>query len=199
MTPDPYLGERLPWHEVWLVALRPTVARFGWILGDRRSERRRGYRWVYITGTLAALPVALTLHQLLLIYPGYERVFADIFGRAIPAILFFGGVVAGLLVRIVAAINRILGGRGSYDRMAYAVSSYTAPLLVVTALWTLLPLPRETIVTGWLALFAYHLVLTAYANRAVQGLGWIPALLLPLLPPALLTTLTLGFLVVFVG
>ncbi len=155
------------WFNVWVTTLtRPSVRTFEMFLQDRYASTQRALLWLFGARFLMVwLPIALV--TLLAGKP------------AIAALLFFpaSGVAAvyaiTLLVQtlILQWLARRLGGRGSYSQMIYALSMFSAPLVIITSLVGRIGFSLSVFLT-LLFVLIYQVVLTGMALRAVNGFGW---------------------------
>ena len=119
-----------------------------------------------------------------------------------------GGLGAGSLASIITVpisfligaailwlVAKLLGGVGDYGRYAYLLSTFTAPLTIVSAVLGLIPF-----VGGCIAfiLYIYQYVLTYYATKVEHQLSSGRAIIVVLIP-IILVVLLLGCFLLFLG
>ena len=82
-------------------------------------------------------------------------------------------LIAAVLTLITQAIAGALGGTGSYEKLLYTTAAFTAPLGIVGAVMSLIP------VVGLLGFVIgiYEIVLQVTAVKAVNQFGWGKAIM----------------------
>jgi hypothetical protein len=209
---------------VWSrVYTQPSVRTFIEITEHPEAKANGAYVWVFIAGTLATLITSLL--QSVIIRQVSPEV-GQSMSRLLPggAIGVFGaslGILSMVCVSglsglfstlgfaistaLVQAASSALGGRGTFDKLAYAFGAIAVPATLISALIApLSAIPAATYCTIplLLALAFYVIVLQVKAIRAVHRLGWgssILALLLPGIVLVLLCGLLFVGLVVLAG
>lgn len=204
VSPDEF--KSYSWSQVWLHALtRPSVETFERLINDPKASSNRGYGWVFICSTI-----------------GYVIVFLIpwVFGNPIESSPISGlngpplhtvstiwlvccapivGALAVLVIAVQAGltqlITRMLGGTGSYSRLAYAFATYTAPLTIVTTVTYAIPYLNLCLAP---LLAIYTLVLMVIAINAVNQFGWgksiASAIIIPVVIIILVACITIVFL-----
>ena len=143
MIPTPQ--EEIPpesWINIWVDALtKPSVDTFERLTDDPHATIRRAFIWMFITGALGAIVSAL-VNLGLTAGSGAEGILG--FSSLILICLVpVGGLLAvlGLIISagITQAIATVLGGEGSFSKLAYAYASYAAPLSLVSGALSSIP------------------------------------------------------------
>ena len=197
----------LPWHKIWAhVLTRPGADTFRDLTANRGIRPGRPYLWVFLAGAFDYL-VSAIMHifsEPLQIYrqdlpgvvnpiSGILRVFAFPLGGAAVLLGFM------LMVLMMNAAARSLGGTGNYARLAFASGALAAPFSVITAL--LLPFSLITyagLCFAWLTISIglYLIGLQVVAIMGVHQLGWMKALAALILPVLVLSPLAVGIVVI---
>lgn len=196
----------ISWSKVWFQAITsPRERTYERLVQDPKAGLRRAAIWLSLSSAMAYLIGVFTrllFTQLNLIpVPGF-------FGRLDPAtgtaaiwlLLCCFPLAAGLwltanLAYAAAAqfIAGALGGEGSFPKLTYAISMYTAPLTL--AFGPILLVPLLNLCLGIPLLF-YAMALNLHAIKSVNRFGWgsaiLTALIMVLLIAPVLILLSLG-------
>jgi hypothetical protein len=193
---------------VWSkVFTKPGEQTFLEITAHPDAKARSAYIWVFLAGTLTGLINSLT--QFVVTFAQLRRVMPEgggipgspgLFGAAgllsslcvAPLTGLFSVIGFAISVAIFHAASRFFGGKGTFDRLAYAFGAITVPVTLISGF--MIPLnaiPYVLFCTGPLliALSFYVLYLQVAAIKAVHGFGWgeaagayfMPAILIGLL------------------
>lgn len=186
------------WREVWSNALmRPSVATYEGFANDPNGTSRRAYNWIFVSGLIVAVIVAFLQATEKPKGPlSPEEALSA--GRAsvgmiclVPATAAAGVLGFALVTGITQLVAKILGGSGTYSKLAYATAAYSAPLsLLTTALGAIPYVGYVTTPLGWI----YGLVLNVIAVKAVNKFGWGKAIV----PSAVLVVVGLILIVLWV-
>lgn len=200
---------------VWRrVFTKPGEKTFLEIIDHPEARAKSAYIWVFLAGTLTGLISGLVQFLAALIglrsaapELGELAGFSGIFGTAGLVGALCNAPLAGLssligfvlVVAILHATARFLGGQGTFDQMAYAFGAVVAPLSLVSGLvlpFNLIPFAALCILPVMLVLGLYGMYLQVAAIKAVHKFGWGGAAATFFLP-----TILLGLLcgVLFVG
>lgn len=165
--------------DVWLKALtQPSVATYENFLSRPGVGLGRAFIWVFVGSFVGSMIAFLGLYlsgrfsnlgldQASGIAPGVSFLLI-LFVCGVPISAAFG--IIGLVV--VAGVGqlaaRLLGGKGSFTELAYALSAYLAPMSIVTALLGIIPF------IGCLNIFLaiYGMFLNVVAVKAVHRFDW---------------------------
>jgi hypothetical protein len=177
------------WSQTWKkVVSDPSKELFQAIMSDPQASLIRAITWVFLGGMGIAtiffiLPI-LVLASL-----------ADRLGT-MTAILFLvaGPLIGGLLISLVFLgnvitihwLSRLTGGEGSFEKTAYVLASIVTPFSLINIILLLVP------VLGWVLIYVmgvYQLIVTILAIQALYEFGWGQAILIGIIPPALLNIL----------
>lgn len=187
--------------ETWIEAFtKPKEETFVRIAAQSGATASKAFMWVFVASLLTSLVslVASFGGQMNNLRQFLPPEFAQQFPAEVAPSFGFGTVICGAPVGAVFAViafaistalvqwaAKLFGGTGSFDKLAYAFSSFIVPYSVLAAFLTLLGLiPFVGILTG-LASFAlsiYLIVLEVQAVKAVNRLDTgraIGAVLLP--------------------
>lgn len=148
-----------------LVLFRPSVAAFEAIGRDPKAGSVRACIWIFIAGFLGA-SISRGINPELAV-------------SAQPWMYAMIGVVFFLLhTGLLHLMARIVGGKGAYARFASAWATFTAPLLFLTDVLSVIP----WIVYMGVPLFVYWVALGIIAVKALYGLSWGKAVAVTILP-----------------
>ena len=178
-------GQSYSTIQAWTLALtRPNEATYRGLIDDPGAGLGRAVLWTVLGSAVQIALLALsqlafgglgrTLSQLQGLAPGSDRAFTPAFGAgalfcAIPPGAFFS--VAGLLLYagVIQFIAGAFGGQGSFARLAYATSAFTAPLTIIGGFVSLIPFVNLCLA---LPLSVYSLALNLLALKAVNRFSW---------------------------
>ncbi|NIM96386.1 MAG: hypothetical protein GTO18_22025 [Anaerolineales bacterium] len=173
-----------PWNEIWLSAITsPSVETFEEIANDPNAKANRAFAWVFVSA-LVAYAIMMVLQFFVggilgLSAFGMDEVMA-LFGASIIIMICcapIGGALAVLGFAINTGLSQLiaglLGGTGTYDKLAYAFGSITAPISLISSV--LAPIPYLNCL-GILLGF-YVVVLNVIALKAVNQFDWGRAIL----------------------
>jgi hypothetical protein len=165
----------MAWFEVWLSALtQPNVQAYEQMLADPNANTTRASTWLLISGSVAGL-LAVVFNPAFQSLP--ETLGAAGVSEFDPTTFMIvmilcvvplsglastlGTMLGALLLNWVA---KLLGGLGTFTRQFYAIAAYTAPLTLVSAGLTVVP------ILGCLGalLGLYAIWLNVVAIRAAQ-------------------------------
>jgi hypothetical protein len=165
----------LSWSEVWQRALlQPTVESYETLIRDPKANASRGYTWMAVCGV-----ISYALSALLGLALGAAQVdtvsVTQLAGEGVTTLLCgvpaaaLGGIIGvAISAGISHLIARALGGTGTYDKLAYAVAAYQAPLMLISSVLSAVPY----LCFLSYALSAYAIVLNVIAVKAVHRFGW---------------------------
>ena len=204
MMPDS--GSEMSLVETWIAAVtKPNEGTFAKIASQPGASTGKAVLWVFLasllTGFASLVSQAVSVGSQM---GGLQEFLPPEIARELPfeaissAGIGFGTVICGTPVAAVFSVimflittaliqwvAKLLGGTGSFDRLAYTFSMIVVPYTVVTAVLTLIGIiPIIGILTG-LASFAfsiYIIVLEVLAIKAVNGLDTVKAIGAVLLP-----------------
>jgi hypothetical protein len=193
----PMMSTTRAWYTVWWQAItQPTVVAYEALANDAGATAQRAYRWIFLSSLVVALIAAFTQPGQTVAQP--EEAFRAARGSVATVCLVPSTAAAGVLgfalvTWITQQIAKMLGGSGTYSKLAFATAAYTAPLSVVGLvlgqvpyLWCLL-LPL---------IWGYTCVLNVVAIRAVNQLTWGRAMI-PTAVIAAATVMLVALVVVF--
>jgi hypothetical protein len=183
--PQPRTTQPLGWINAWIKAVFAPRDHFRPLIHDTNGSMNRAYTWIACASAVIIMILVALIQQDALF--DLEQIYGF---PGLLCVVPLGALIGVLLFALITGITHgfagLLGGKGTYDRLAYVYAAYSAPLLV---LMTLLAY------TGYLLpliLSLYMLVLNVLAIRAVHRLGWSRAALSALwLPGILLVALIL--------
>jgi hypothetical protein len=189
------------WSEVWLMVLtRPSTETFNIILSDPQATYQRGFRWVFITGTIALIIQQLaTYNALVEVYTRFNRkIPPDTLPIQLSCALFLGGFL--VLISFIMgngftqAVARTMGGTGTFDRFFYASAAYGAPLIMTNVVVSAFGgVGGTAVIIASLVLSIYQLILTVMALKAVNEFSTGKAVLTIFLPTIIVVVVIGGF------
>jgi hypothetical protein len=210
-----------PFYQTWIRALtKPNERTYAEMAMSSKARASTAYLWYFIAMLVQVLISSLVpsayLQQIVERFGNGEysqyvaqgqglmpRLITAICGAPIAAgvgVLFFA-----LSVALIQWIAKMFGGRGTNDRMAYAMSAILTPYLLISSILTLLAaIPYVGFCFGLLSLLAglYILVLEVMAVKGVNQFGWgqaIGSLFIPLLGITCLCACVVGGTVALLG
>lgn len=203
-------GQPLPWYQVWKqVITRPSRDTFRRILADPTARPQRAFLWAavigLVTGVLQAVIFQVFGPDPMRALGGLPRLLTNwtCIAIAAPAVWVTGLAISAGMMRLIAAL---LGGRGNYSDLVYAVGAAQTPVgLMITLFWMIAnvtaggvnfmgPLasrgPGLVIVLCMaplvMALWVYAVSLVAMALDTVEKFGKVKAMITVMIPAAML-------------
>ncbi len=158
----------LSWSEAWIGAItRPSVETYERIANDPTASSGRAFTWVAVAGVIGYI---IQIGGLLLLGGGMVQMGSVFITLLCGALIAVVGAVIGLIIvaGITQAIAGALGGTGSFEKLAYAIAAYSAPMSIITAVIYLIPCVNLAL----LLLAIYGIVLNVIAVKAVNQFGW---------------------------
>jgi hypothetical protein len=147
----------------WNALFRPSLKTYQDLANDPRASSQQAYRWVVRSGLVAGLVLALLQSAGNLGGICLGPIFAALLG--LVGLVFVAGVSHG--------VAKVLGGAGTYARLAYATAAYTVPLMLITAVVGVVATASVPAFSALnMALSVYGLVLNTLAVKAVHQLSW---------------------------
>lgn len=195
---------------VWQKALtRPSEQTFADIAASPNAKASTAYLWVFLASLIQIFLTALVQSRLMNTYMAQyglgetfgNRGFVSVLTGAIcgaPIAAAISTLFFALSVFIVQWIAKMFGGRGTTDRLAYAMASIVAPYSIIAGILSLFSaIPYAGWCFGGIALIAgiYVLVLEVMAVKGVNNISWgaaIGSLLIPGLVIAFLCACLVG-------
>jgi Yip1-like protein len=157
------------WRGVWLAALtRPSLATYRRLVQQPKAAARQAYAWMFVGSLVGSLIVS--------VIPFFSQL---IFAQDVDIVLLMALPLPSLLAVLYLALfagctqllARLLKGAGTYQELVYAFASFSAPLIIVASLLTLIPKLEVVLIV----LYIYWFVLYAMAVQAVHQLSRIRA------------------------
>jgi hypothetical protein len=194
--PGPYQPTPMSAVQTWTTALVPSETNYERIISDPGLSLGKAVLWVILASVLSAIlsyGVGLVVSTAMgaLGAADVQDVGAQVliqtitsgFGLlcSIPVAIIGFVIVVGL----IHATARALGGTGTFTQLAYGFAAQSVPLSVLYGI--LLPIPLINFLT--LPLGLYQTVLGVYATKAAHRFGWARAIAAYLLIPIVLTVL----------
>jgi hypothetical protein len=167
MMPSTPQGETSPepWINIWVDALtKPSVETFERICDSPHATTRRAYNWMFIVGVVGLIVTFLLTF-------GLDTGFGSSLLLLICLIPVSGLLaVLGLIISagVSQAIATMLGGEGSFAKLAYAIASYAAPLSLVSSAVSTIPFVQCL----GIPLALYGILLNVIAIKAVNKFSW---------------------------
>jgi hypothetical protein len=184
-------AEPLSWIDTWANALTaPSVANYEEISNQPGANLGKAYAWIALSGVVAY--VLETLIQLLFKDSSPElsaltrSLPFDLTGMTLAVTACMAPVVAiGAMISLtinagfIQFLARLLGGQGSFVKLAFVTSAYLSPLAIITG--TLSAIPFVSLVNLPIAIYA--IVLNVIAVKSVNRFGWGKAVLASVIIP----------------
>jgi len=159
----------LSWVEVWTLALtRPSVPTFEQITGDPGATRGRAFHWLFFSNAIG-FALAFLIQQVTSASPTTVDV-PELGSMTLPALLSV--LLTIIYVFVAQLIAKTLGGTGTYSMMFYAFAAALAPLTLIGAVISSVPIIQYLDYP----LAIYGIVLNVLAVRAVHQFGWAKAI-----------------------
>ncbi len=183
------------WNDIWKMALtRPTVETFTLLAHAPGISSRRAHLWIFLSALVGSILAGAVSTFFSILLGGQASTGPSQFDLLLLAP--FIGLVALVLFIIGVGIELLcahaLGGKGIYLRLAYAMATFVAPLLVIGSILSAIPLLNVT--NGPIVLYGTWLSIVAV--RAITHLTWPKALLSLALTIGVLFLLLAGFIIV---
>jgi len=206
---DDSFAQPEPFYQIWLKALtKPTEQTYIEIANSPSVSPRTAYLWLGIAYVITFV-ISVAILQLSTVFQ-YGGDFGSSIGSALAAIACgapIGAVVALLVyaleVALVQWVAKMFKGTGSFDKLLYAFSAFTAPLSLISAglsIFSLIPFVGFCVSIFGFGLAIYSLYLMVTATKAVNGFGWGEAAGSVLIPTLvflfLCSCLTIGILMI---
>ncbi len=160
------------WHQVWLAVLSiPGTDTFTRILADPAASAQRGYRWIFITGSVL-MTISMIFNPLTQVALLPALLIGSLLGGAFSLV---GFIMTNWIIQRIAVQ---VGGTGTYGNFHYARAAFVAPLNLLNAV--LMPFVLYgSVAFSWFSLLLVfvELVMTAIALRAVNQFTWGQALM----------------------
>jgi hypothetical protein len=191
VSSQPPPAETLSWWQVWLKALiHPTSASYQLIINNPGASLKRGLTWSFGASLIVSLMLwgAGVMRYAPLDSWRFHRddltvdwvILFLVVG--VPVVAALATLIFALVTGITNILAKLLRGKGSYDRLVYASSAFTAPLLLITAAIAFIPYFN---LVGLLA-GLYTVYLEIVSVRVVHNFGWGKAIAIVLIPPCLI-------------
>jgi hypothetical protein len=166
----PHPGRPAPapnWADIWLTAIsRPRLSTFEKLAANPRASTRRAYTWLGAAALAGwAVPALASL----------ARGGIPVWAVPLAAVVLAGLTLIWFSLAHGAAdyLAQIFGVRLPFDRIAFAASSFCAPLVIVAAGLMAGPGFMRVLL---LPLLGYAFYLDVLSVRAVYRLGWAQGL-----------------------
>jgi hypothetical protein len=164
------------WIQTWIRAISlPSEQTFIDISESPAAQSRTAYLWIFIVSTLSVVVTGI----LKIFIMGVSGQSGSETGGSFICMFPFAGALSvlffGLCVSIVQWIAKLLGGTGSYDKLAYVTSAFSTPIILAAMFVTpFFIAPYINIFAGLLGavMVFYSLFLQVMAVKAVNRLGW---------------------------
>jgi hypothetical protein len=167
----PQIPETSPsWRGIWLSALlRPSAATYARLARQPRASMRSAYTWIAICSLVGGLSTGLgaVLTQLAQNQPLDGGLVLAIPLYALLVVLFWG-----MFAGCAQLAARLFKGAGTHKELSYAFATFSAPLIVVFSLLSLVPQMGIPL----LLLYLYWIVLYVLAIKAVNQFSLLRAL-----------------------
>lgn len=173
--------ESYSWKQAWWLALtKPRTVTYERLTKDPKATLKRGMIWILGSSAIAQI-IFIIISRLVVmiahILPEFDDAFFRIAnlrfgvlstrmilcGVLLPAFLILMGIL--VYVGAVQFIAGAIGGRGTFTKLFYAISAQFAPIIILGAFISVLPIGRYLIVP-------FFLVRNLLAINAVHQFGW---------------------------
>jgi hypothetical protein len=194
----PSTKSALPWRKICILAIRhPSIRTFEIIAADPGASAIRASSWVFFStfGGLAAsilLLALLSIVVLILLGSAPSGGASLLYDGFILCLIISLGALAQFWVGIGAMqiAAKILGGKGSASKLAFAVASFTSLSLFLPIAFLAMVFPIiQTLIA---ATNLYGIMLTILVVAAVNRFGWVKSFLVGLIPIAVSLALVAG-------
>ena len=151
---QPSFEPSLSWLGIWLTAVtRPSVATYERLLRQPNVTARQAVTWILVSGLFSGVigSIAPLFSEL-----SHREPLDTWLLLATPAIAVLAALYWIIFTGSTQWIARLLKGDGTYQGLAYAFATFSAPLTIAVSLFALLPrsgLPLLILYLYWLALY----------------------------------------------
>jgi hypothetical protein len=198
------------WFQVWKTAVtKPNEQTFIDLTESPDASSKTAYLWAFIVGTVSGIAQAIlqaiyTATGTTPTIPGLEQFMpsgGDPRAAGVSLLVMlclspvFGAIYTlffALGVAIVQWIAKLFGGKGSYEKLLYAIAAISVPFTLVSAVLILLgSIPFIGFCFGILSfgLSIYVFVLQIMAVKGVNRFGWGPAIGSVIIPGLVIFTI----------
>ncbi len=141
------------WHQVWIDAItKPIPTTFERISSSPNATAKRAYTWLFAVALIiVAVSIAL----------------GNSFSGALVSLLYLFLVIT-INAGVTQSIARMLGGEGTFSKLIYAYSSFSAPLNLILIVLAFLPFSDLLIYP----IGIYGIVLNLIAVKGVNKFSW---------------------------
>ena len=159
------LQEYLGWWDAWRIAItRPNLIFYESLAHNTSITNNRAYLWLLIGGFISGLGVLA--YRLIYGPAGTDNSLVFVCGPFLYSL--FAVIVNVILIVITNQIAKILGGAGVYPQLLRTISAWTAPLMIITSIISLIPLGQYVNY----GLTFYQVGLAILSVKAVHRIGW---------------------------
>ncbi len=184
-APNPTSGVPGPagWVQTWIKAIsQPNEQTFIDISESPYAQSKTAYLWIFIATTLTYLVSGIIQAVIAGMGIGGQNGMGAALGGSLVAVVCLSPIVGALSVlffalgvAIIQWIAKLFGGAGTYNKLTYAVASFSVPISLVSMF--LIPfssVPYLNICTGLISIGVsfYSLFLEITAVKAVNRFGW---------------------------
>lgn len=153
----------------------PSVETLGQLARTPQATGNRAHLWIFLSalaGAVLASLVSAFVGALLDAPPVTRPTSLDLLMLS-PVVALFELLLFVIITNLLILIARALGGKGVYSRLAYALSTFISPLILISSVLSAIPVVNATNMLTAL----YGLGLTVVALRAITRLNWGKAVL----------------------
>jgi hypothetical protein len=169
-APHPLLEKPQSWAGIWLAAVtRPSVVTYERLIRQPSAAPRHAAAWILVSGLISGgLGSLVPLFSHL---AHREPVDTGLL-LAIPAIPVVAVLYWLIFVGCTQWVAHLLKGTGTYQTLAYAFATFSAPLTIAASLLALMPgsgisgIPLFGLYLYWLALYALAVQAVNQFSRA---------------------------------
>jgi hypothetical protein len=187
------------WSDAWISAIiRPSEATYRRIGYASNASFWRAAIWLFVASIIGFVISALA--GLAFGAPQFQQLeeatgvdlgsIVGVLGLLVCAAPFgaaLGVGLAALWTALIQWIAKLMGGEGDFNALFNAVAAYSAPMGIISALFSAIPIPYISACIGAL-IGIYNLVLSVIAVQAINRFGYGKAIATVLIPAALLLT-----------
>jgi hypothetical protein len=157
----------VPWAQTWLTAVtRPSLATYRDLARQRNVGSVDAWIWLFGSSLLSGLLISLGTAL-----PGADRSFDQGLALAIPVFAVIAVLSWAIFAVCIQGVARFFKGGGTYQTLIHVFAAFNAPLMLLTAVVSLIPRSGLVLV----AVYLYWLVLYSFAVRAAHEFSWIKA------------------------
>jgi hypothetical protein len=177
-----------PWLRIWQKALtQPTVTTYQDLIGWAGDGARETWIWLFASSLISGLLISLEP-----LFTGASQTLDFGLALAIPIFAIIAVLVWWLFAGCMHFTARPLKGTGAYANLIYLFAAFSAPLMLLASVLSLVPRSGPLLIGLYLYWLALFVVATQAVHRFSRVRAVVSVLVALLVSAALLGSVVLG-------